>query len=68
MYSFDVLLKLRLVKLYLTSLGGGHTILFWFMVLFLLAMAEVIGIIQTWFLGYWSSQYNDQPTSEVDVK
>ncbi|KIM54250.1 hypothetical protein SCLCIDRAFT_1222221 [Scleroderma citrinum Foug A] len=56
------------MKLYLSSLGGGHTILFWFMVLFLLAMAEVMGIIQTWFLGYWSSQYNDRPTSEVDVR
>ncbi|KAL4069345.1 P-loop containing nucleoside triphosphate hydrolase protein [Scleroderma citrinum] len=56
------------MKLYLASVGGGHTALFWFAFLFLIAMTEVITVLQTWFLGYWSSQYDNRPASKVDVK
>ncbi|KAF9243735.1 hypothetical protein BU15DRAFT_71860 [Melanogaster broomeanus] len=55
-------------KLYLTSVGGRHPIVFWFAFLFFMVMSEVVTIIQTWFLGYWSSQYNPREPTEVDVK
>ncbi|KAI6045165.1 hypothetical protein EDC04DRAFT_2638851 [Pisolithus marmoratus] len=49
-------------------LAGGHTILFWFTFLFLMSATEVVGVVQTWFLGYWASQYEHKLPSEVDVK
>ncbi|KAF9243741.1 P-loop containing nucleoside triphosphate hydrolase protein [Melanogaster broomeanus] len=55
-------------KLYLTSLGGRHPIVFWFAFLFFMVMSEIVTITQTWFLGYWSSQYNPREPTEVDVK
>ncbi|KIJ68833.1 hypothetical protein HYDPIDRAFT_173463 [Hydnomerulius pinastri MD-312] len=55
-------------KLYLASLGGSHATLFWFTFLFFMGATEIINIVQTWFLGYWSSQYDLLPASEVDVK
>ncbi|KAF8845471.1 hypothetical protein BDN67DRAFT_993677 [Paxillus ammoniavirescens] len=55
-------------KLYLASVGGGHTTLFWFGFLFFMMTSEIATIVQTWFLGYWSSQYELRAPSEVDVK
>ncbi|KAH7883936.1 hypothetical protein F5I97DRAFT_2075294 [Phlebopus sp. FC_14] len=55
-------------KLYLAGFGSGHTTLFWFTFLFLMGATEVVNIVQTWFLGYWSSQYDIHPPSEVNVK
>ncbi|KAF9243737.1 hypothetical protein BU15DRAFT_59613 [Melanogaster broomeanus] len=55
-------------KLYLTSLGGRHPIVFWFAFLFFMVMSEIATIAQTWFLGYWSSQYNPREPTEVDAK
>ncbi|KIO02467.1 hypothetical protein M404DRAFT_9898 [Pisolithus tinctorius Marx 270] len=56
------------LKLYFAGLGGGHTMLFWFAFLFLMSATEVVGVVQTWFLGYWASQYEYRLPSEVDVK
>ncbi|KAI5991472.1 hypothetical protein EDD15DRAFT_2275310 [Pisolithus albus] len=56
------------LNLYFANLGGGHTRLFWFAFLFLLAVTEIINVVQTWFLGYWASQYEHRLPSEVDVK
>ncbi|KAF9229723.1 P-loop containing nucleoside triphosphate hydrolase protein [Gyrodon lividus] len=55
-------------KLYLASVGGRHTTLFWFAFLFFMVTSEIANITQTWFLGYWSSQYESDNPSEVDVK
>ncbi|KIJ68829.1 hypothetical protein HYDPIDRAFT_25082 [Hydnomerulius pinastri MD-312] len=56
------------LKLYLTSLGGSHAILFWVSYWVLNVATEFAFIGQTWFLGYWSSQYESHPASEVDVR
>ncbi|KAI6134164.1 ABC transporter type 1, transmembrane domain-containing protein [Pisolithus croceorrhizus] len=56
------------LSLYFANLGGGHTMLFWFAFLFLIAATEVINVVQTWFLGYWASQYEHRLPSEVNVK
>ncbi|KAI6136946.1 hypothetical protein F5141DRAFT_1077700 [Pisolithus sp. B1] len=56
------------LNLYFANLGGGHTMLFWFAFLFLIAATEVINVVQTWFLGYWASQYEHRLPSEVNVK
>ncbi|KAL4068375.1 hypothetical protein V8B97DRAFT_1975301 [Scleroderma yunnanense] len=56
------------MKLYLASVGGSHAIYLWSTFLFLMMVTEVTNIFQTWFLGYWSSQYDNRPASEVDVK
>ncbi|KIJ62235.1 hypothetical protein HYDPIDRAFT_176581 [Hydnomerulius pinastri MD-312] len=55
-------------KLFLTSMGGSHAMLFWFGYWFFMAANEIAIIGQTWFLGYWSSQYESHPASEVDVR
>lgn len=56
------------LNLYFANLGGGHTTLFWFAFLFLMAVTEIINVVQTWFLGYWASQYEHKLPSEVDVQ
>ncbi|KAH7913221.1 hypothetical protein BJ138DRAFT_1059515 [Hygrophoropsis aurantiaca] len=54
-------------KLYLIGLGGDYPLLFWIIFLGLMGMTDLINTIQTWFLGYWASQYEIQPASEVKV-
>lgn len=53
--------------MYLTSMGGGHAFLFWASVVVFLAMCELLGVVETWWLGYWAQQYEDQDQSEVSV-
>ncbi|KAJ7691269.1 hypothetical protein B0H17DRAFT_1159808 [Mycena rosella] len=45
------------LNLYFAGMGGGHTILF-----FAVVLGAIVGVrsehaLQTWFLGYWASQY-----------
>ncbi|KAF9476386.1 P-loop containing nucleoside triphosphate hydrolase protein [Pholiota conissans] len=49
--------NLNALKLYLSSLGGKHYILFFVMFVGGVATTELLGAGQTWFLGYWASQY-----------
>ncbi|KAH9939279.1 uncharacterized protein BXZ73DRAFT_99483 [Epithele typhae] len=53
--------------LYLGSMGGGHAILFWFTALFMLVLVETMTVLQTYWLGYWSTQYEGHDPSEVSV-
>ncbi|KAK0458994.1 uncharacterized protein EV420DRAFT_1541764 [Desarmillaria tabescens] len=56
------------LKLYLTALGGNHTMLFFVIFVGSYIMQEVLITAQTWFLGYWASQYDgDRDPSEVNV-
>jgi hypothetical protein len=54
-------------KLLLGSLGGGHPILFFVICILALLMNEWSITFQTWFLGYWGSQYETRPASEVNL-
>ncbi|KAG1858585.1 hypothetical protein C8R48DRAFT_775022 [Suillus tomentosus] len=55
-------------KLYLTGLGGNYPITFWVVFLALMGLTDFVNTVQTWFLGYWASQYERHLPSEVDVK
>ncbi|KAJ7125203.1 P-loop containing nucleoside triphosphate hydrolase protein [Mycena epipterygia] len=51
-------------KLYLSSLSS-HPRLFWLFFLGGIALNEITLVLQAWFLGYWSSKYEHQLSSEV---
>ena len=57
----------RSFKLLLGSLGGGHPILFFVTCVLALLLNEWSITFQTWFLGYWGSQYETHPASEVNL-
>ncbi|TBU52681.1 P-loop containing nucleoside triphosphate hydrolase protein [Dichomitus squalens] len=44
-----------------------YPILFWIVLLSSLLLASVVINAQIWLLGYWASQYSDQPASRVSV-
>ncbi|KAJ7454991.1 P-loop containing nucleoside triphosphate hydrolase protein [Mycena galericulata] len=46
------------VRLYLGCLGGNHPHIFFLSLLVGLILRNTAGNFQTWYLGYWSSQYN----------
>ncbi|KAH7905541.1 hypothetical protein BJ138DRAFT_1017581, partial [Hygrophoropsis aurantiaca] len=54
-------------KLYLISLGGDYPLLFSILFFVLMSLTDFVNVIQTWFMGYWASQYEIQPSSEVKV-
>ncbi|KAE9393212.1 P-loop containing nucleoside triphosphate hydrolase protein [Gymnopus androsaceus JB14] len=57
------------MRLYLKGLGGRYIVLFFVSFIGSLTMSELLAIFQTWFLGYWASQYEihrDDPT-QVNV-
>ncbi|KAJ7275433.1 multidrug resistance-associated ABC transporter [Mycena haematopus] len=55
------------LKLYFKGLGGNHTLLFFTFFLTGLGLTELSNAVQTWFLGFWASQYTIHDSSEVDV-
>ncbi|KAH9939278.1 uncharacterized protein BXZ73DRAFT_99482 [Epithele typhae] len=55
------------VRLYLSSMGGRHAVLFWFTTLIMLALVETAQVLQTYWLGYWAAQYEEHDPSEVSV-
>ncbi|KAJ7756352.1 P-loop containing nucleoside triphosphate hydrolase protein [Mycena metata] len=55
------------IRLYLRSLGGAHPHLFFLALLAGFFLQNFAGNLQTWYLGYWSSQYDTKPASEVRV-
>lgn len=57
----------RAVKLYLSSMSGGYSFLFWVCVIGFLLVCEFLGISQTYWLGYWAQQYEDHDQEEVKV-
>jgi hypothetical protein len=62
-YSASILTPF-LVKLYLSSLSS-YPLLFWIVFGGGIALNEITLVIQVWFLGYWSAQYEHQLPSEV---
>ncbi|KAG1749648.1 uncharacterized protein EDB91DRAFT_1334077 [Suillus paluster] len=54
-------------KLYLAGLGGNYPMTFWVVFLVLVALTDLASTVQTWYLGYWASQYEDHLPSEVNV-
>lgn len=55
------------VQLYLKGLGGNHPFFFFLAFLGGLVLTEISNTLQTWYLGYWASQYDKHPPSEVPV-
>ncbi|KAG5648264.1 hypothetical protein DXG03_006223 [Asterophora parasitica] len=55
------------LKLYFRGLGGNHPILFFLVLAIGLLLCELLNTLQTWFLGYWASQYDEHPAAEIHV-
>lgn len=55
------------VKLFLTGLAGARPMLFFAAYYGGLFVTHVFLASQTWYLGYWASQYEKRPGSEVSV-
>ncbi|KAF8192829.1 P-loop containing nucleoside triphosphate hydrolase protein [Mycena galopus ATCC 62051] len=53
------------VQIYLRALGGRHPVFFFLALLVSSILQNFAGTFQTWYLGYWSSQYDSKPASEV---
>ncbi|KAJ3715756.1 P-loop containing nucleoside triphosphate hydrolase protein [Lentinula raphanica] len=45
------------VKLYTSAIGGQHAFLYFTILLAMMFLTQLTSVVQTWFLGYWSSQY-----------
>lgn len=54
-------------KLFLTTLGGDHPVSFFLIVIGALLASGWTLSFQTWYIGYWGSQYESHPASEVPV-
>ena len=54
--------KLSAIMLYVNAVGGAFV---WFSVVGIRWLGIAIMLFQSWFLGYWSNQYNIHPPSEV---
>jgi hypothetical protein len=55
------------LKLFFAGLGGNHPLLFWVVFVGGLFLTDFINTIQTWWLGFWASQYDRHASYEVDV-
>ena len=53
------------IKLFLTGLGGDHPLIFFSLWLTGSLLSDWINTFQVWFLGFWGSQYENHPPSEV---
>jgi hypothetical protein len=55
------------LKLFFAGLGGDQPLMFWIVFIGGLFFTDFISTIQTWWLGFWASQYDHQESYEVDV-
>lgn len=55
------------VGLYLRGLYGNYPILFFLAYVGGYFLCQLIVTGQTWYLGFWASQYENHPRSEVSV-
>uniref|UniRef100_A0A0W0FUG8 Atp-binding cassette transporter n=1 Tax=Moniliophthora roreri TaxID=221103 RepID=A0A0W0FUG8_MONRR len=53
------------VKIYSSALGGDHPILFFGSLFVTLFLSSLGTVLQTWYLGYWATQYEDHAPEEV---
>lgn len=52
------------LKLYFVGIGG---VSMWSIWLALICITSLVNILQTWFVGQWSSQYQDHAAADVPV-
>ncbi|TRM65976.1 hypothetical protein BD626DRAFT_427540 [Schizophyllum amplum] len=57
----------KALKLYLAGLGGNHPMLFFIACIGGILITESMGAFETWYLGYWASQY-EEAADPRDVK
>ncbi|KJA13742.1 hypothetical protein HYPSUDRAFT_72890 [Hypholoma sublateritium FD-334 SS-4] len=57
----------RSMKLFLGALGGDYPLVFFSLWMSGFLLTDWVNTFQTWFLGYWGSQYEHHPASEVNV-
>jgi hypothetical protein len=65
-----ILVNVRLllpVKLYLNALGSGHPVLIFFVFVTGFALITLTATFQTWYLGYWASQYEYHSPQDIPV-
>ena len=55
------------LKMFFNGMGGGRPLLFFSAFLVGLGLTDAALALQTWFLGYWASQYIDHPSEEIPV-
>lgn len=55
------------VKLFLSGLGGDYPFIFYSLWISGFMASNWVRTFQTWFLGYWGSQYENHDPSEVRV-
>jgi hypothetical protein len=55
------------VQLYFSSMSGQYGWVFWLLIVLGTFLCEGNNSVQTWFLGYWASQYETHPSDEVSV-
>ena len=55
------------VRLYLRGPGGSHPALFFATFIGGLLVTDLSNAAQTWYLGYWASQYNDHDKDPAEV-
>jgi ABC-type multidrug transport system fused ATPase/permease subunit len=53
------------LKLFLSALGGNYPLIFYSLWVVGFLLTDWSQSFQTWFLGYWGSQYEKHPASEV---
>lgn len=57
----------KALKLFFIGLGGDHPLIFWTVFLGGILSTDLINTFQTWWLGYWASQYDQHQAYEVAV-
>lgn len=67
LYKLPACANITTVKLYFRGLGGSHPVAFFLTVACGLLLTDLLNTFQTWYLGYWASQYDTHDSSEVDV-
>lgn len=56
----------KAMKLFLSSLGGQHPVLFFLAYSLGLLATDLGTMAQTYFLGYWGTQYDDRDPKEIN--
>jgi hypothetical protein len=55
------------VKLYVSALGGQHPSFYFISLIICMVITDSLINLQTWYLGYFASQYEDHEVSQVHV-
>ncbi|KAK0192591.1 hypothetical protein F5146DRAFT_1102469 [Armillaria mellea] len=55
------------LRLYLKAIGGNHATLFFAVFFGTFIVQQGLSTVQTWYLGFWASQYESHEPSEVNV-